>query len=203
MADVRHHAGRRLRQDCRMDHRWADLARTLRSLGLWRHLSEDEANAAERKVVEVRWPFGSFGDQPGGFWFLVDGEEMAEGFVSRELADMAPSLREHGVDLHVEEVSFPSDVEEGDYVIAINGRRCVVWTPQDWVDQSAWETATVRPLAVINDLLAEAGATPRLFTLYTGANEGIAWLLDPRIVAAIAASGLLSDREVPALASHR
>ena len=70
------------------------------------------------------------------------------------------------------------------------------------MEQRAWETATVRPLAVINDLLAEAGAIPRLFTLYTGGNEGIAWLLDPRIVAAIADSGLLSDREVPALASR-
>jgi hypothetical protein len=181
-----------------MDHRWADLARTLRSLGLWRHLSEDDANAAERKVLELQWPFGSFGD----FAFFVDGEEMAEGFVGRQLADMAPSLREHGVDLRIEEVSFPHRVEDGNYVVAINGRRCVVWTPQDWEEQRAWETATVRPLAVINDLLAEAGATPRLFTLYPGGNEGIAWLLDPRIVAAIADSGLLKDREVPALASH-
>ncbi len=185
-----------------MDHRWADLARTLRSLGLWQHLSEDDANAAERKVVEAEWPLVSFGDEPGGLWFFVDGEEMAEGFVGRELADMVPRLRDHGVDLRVEDVSLPRRVEEGDYVVAINGRRCIVWTPQDWAQQRAWATATVRPLAVINDLLAEAGATSRLFTLYAGGNEGIAWLLDPRIVAAIADSGLLEDREVPALASH-
>ena len=55
---------------------------------------------------------------------------------------------------------------------------------------------------MVNELLAEAGATPRLFALYAGGNEGIAWLLDPRIVAAIADSGLLEDREVPGLASH-
>lgn len=180
-----------------MDHRWADLARTLRSLGLWAHLSEDEANAAERKVVEDRWPFGAFGDEPGGFWFFVDGENMAEGFVGRELAAMAPSLRQHGVDLQIEDV----DGKEEDYVVAINGRRCVVWSPRDQAECSAWVTATVRPLAVINDLLAEARAVPRVFTLYAGGNEGIAWLLDPRVVTAIADSGLLSDREVPALAS--
>lgn len=169
---------------------------------MWQHLSEDDANAAQRKVVEVQWPFDAFGDEPGGFWFFVDGEEMAEGFVGRELDDMVPRLREHGVDLRIEQVNLPERVEEGDYVLAINGRHCVVWTPQDWEEQRAWETATVRPLAVINDLLTEVGATPRLFTLYAGGNEGIAWLLDPRIVAAIANSGLLPDREVPALASH-
>jgi hypothetical protein len=171
-------------------------------LGLWRHLSQDDADVAERKAVEVRWPLVGFGDEPGGFWFFVDGEEMAEGFVGRELADMVPRLREHGLDLRIEQVSLPGAVEEGDYVVAINGRRCVIWTPQDWEKQRAWQTATVRPLAVINDLLAEVGATPRLFTLYAGGNEGIAWLLDPRIVTAIADSGLLPGREVPVLASH-
>jgi hypothetical protein len=73
-------------------------------------------------------------------------------------------------------------VESGDYVIAINGRRCVVWTPQDWVVNSAWAVASVRPFAVVNDLLAEAGAVPRLYTLYTGSNMGEAWLLDPRML---------------------
>ena len=38
---------------------------------------------------------------------------------------------------------------EGEYVVAINGRRCVVWTPADWAAQRAWEVATIRPLAVI------------------------------------------------------
>lgn len=185
-----------------MDHRWARLAQTLRDLGLWRHLAPDDADAAQRRVVEQRWPLGSFGHEPGDFWFFLDGENMAEGFVGRELADLAPRLREHGVDLRVEELHYPRSVEEGDYVVAVNGRRCVVWTPRDWAEGDPWEAATVRPLAVINDLLGEAGALPRLFTLYAGGNEGIAWLLDPRIVAAIAASGLLPEREVPALATR-
>lgn len=63
--------------------------------------------------------------------------------------------------------------------------------------------ATTRPLAVINDLLSEAGTVPRPFAQYSGVNEGIAWLLDPRIVAAVAvASGLIEEGEVPALATH-
>lgn len=186
-----------------MDQRWAELARTLRGLGLWRHLPDDEAAAAERWVADGRYPFVSVSDDPGHpRRFSVDGESMAEGGVARELGRMAPSLGELGVGLRIEEVSFPARVEEGDYVVTIDGRRCVVWTPADWAEKRAWRVATVRPLATVNDLLAEAGATPRLFTLYAGGNDGFAWLLDPRVVEAVAGSGLLGGDEVPALATH-
>jgi hypothetical protein len=70
------------------------------------------------------------------------------------------------------------------------------------VANSPWAVATVRPLAVINDLLAEAGAIPRIYTLNTGGNDGEAWFLDPRIVAAIAESGLIEEGAVPALPTH-
>lgn len=62
--------------------------------------------------------------------------------------------------------------------------------------------ATVRPLAVINDLLAKAGAVPRVYTLSTGGNDGEAWLVDPRIVVAIAEGGLFKESGAPALATH-
>jgi hypothetical protein len=42
-------------------------------------------------------------------------------------------------------VSYPESVEDGDYVVTINDRRCVVWTPQEWVAGSPWAVATVRP----------------------------------------------------------
>jgi hypothetical protein len=38
----------------------------------------------------------------------------------------------------------------------------------------------------------------RLCTLYAGGNDAFAWLLDPRVVAAI---GLVKENEVPALAT--
>jgi hypothetical protein len=170
---------------------------------MWEHLSEGEAAAAERRVAEVEYPFVGFGDEPGLGWFFVDGEEMAEYGVDRQLRDLVPALRTCGVELRIERVNEPAGVEDGDYVVMINSRLCVVWRPEDWAGYFAWKAATVRPLAVINDLLAEAGATKRLFTLYPGANEGIAWLLDPRIVGAIADSGLIQkDIELPALATH-
>jgi hypothetical protein len=192
-----------MRHDALMDDQWAELARTLRGLGMWAHLSEDEAAGAERWVAEGKYPFVPFAEEePGLRWFFVDGEEMAEGGVDRELRALAPGLRTCGIELQIETVNLPSRVEDGDYVVAINGRRCVVWSPEDWSAQRAWKVSTVRPLAVLNDLLAEVGATKRLFTLSAGANEGIAWLLDPRIVAAVADSGLVRERGVPALASR-
>jgi hypothetical protein len=186
-----------------MDQRWVELARTLRELGLWRHLPEPEAAEAERAVADGGYPFTSHEGDQDVRRFFVDGETMAEGGVVRVLTDMAPALRTHGVELQLENVNRPLvDDTEGEYVVAINGHRCVVWTPADWAAQRAWETATVRPLAVINDLLAEAGATVRLFTLLAGTDDAIAWLLDPRVVAAVADSGLVRESGVPALATH-
>lgn len=188
-----------------MDHLWAELARTLRALGLWQHLPAEEAAAGERAVAEGAHPLSgkaTLDEEPGLRYFYVDGETMSEAGVDRVLAEGAPVLRRHGVEPHIEMVSWPDSVEDGDYVVTINGRRCVVWTPQDWVAKNSRAVSTVRPLAVINDLLAEAGAVPRIYTLYTGSNDGIAWLLDPRIVAAIADSGLIEEGEVPSLATH-
>ncbi|WP_433790695.1 hypothetical protein [Actinoplanes sp. CA-252034] len=178
-----------------MDQRHADLARALRELGWWRHLSPDDAAAGERAVAEGSHPLGgraTLDEEPGTRYFDVDGETMAEGGVTRVLREMAPALRPHGVDLHVELVSHPED-----YVVAINGRRCVVLTPDDWDRRSPWAVATMNPLIVVNELLAEAGAVPRLYTWYPGSNQGEAWLLDPRIVAVIADSGLISADDMP------
>jgi hypothetical protein len=194
-----------MRHDVPMDQRRVELARRLRELGMWENFSEEDAAVGERVVAEGAHPLGgraTLDEEPGTRLFNVDGETMAEGGVGRVLAEWAPVLRRYGVELDVELVSYPASVESGDYVITINGRRCVVWTPQDWVAGSPWAVATVRPLAVINDLLAEAGAAPRIYTLYTGGNEGEAWLLDPRIVAAITESGLLEPDVTPALATQ-
>lgn len=165
----------------------------MRGLGFWRHLPEDRAAHAEDRVAAGGFPFALSEGRENVDWFFVDGETMAEWGVARELEALKPALHSLGVELRIENVDRTDQ-----YVVTINGRTCVVWTPQD---DDNWTTATVRPLAVVNELLAEAGAVPRFCTLYAGANDGIAWLLDPRIVAAVAGSGLLPDRETPAPAT--
>jgi hypothetical protein len=168
---------------------------------MWEHLSEDEAAAAERMAAEGKLSILT-DENPGLRWFFVDGESMAEGAVERVLRKMAPGLRACGVELQVETVNEPIEVQDGDYIVAINGRRCVVWRPEDWSAHRAWEVSTVRPLAVVNDLLTDVGATNRLFTLGAGSDDAVAWLVDPRIVAAIVDSGLVSEDALPVLASH-
>ena len=61
--------------------------------------------------------------------------------------------------------------------------------------------ATVRPLAVVNALLAQVGAAARVFTLYTGGSQGLAYLMDPRVAQAMRLSGLYDRRELPELAA--
>jgi hypothetical protein len=194
-----------MRHDALMDQRWVELARTLRELGMWENFSEEDAVVGEREVAAGSYPFGgkaTLDEEPGLRYFFLDADTMAEGRVKQALADFEPALHTHGVDLQVEDVSLPVGINDGDYIVAINDRRCVVWTPSDWTAQRALVMATVRPLALINDLLSEAGAAPRLFTLYAGSNDGFVWLLDPRIVAAVADSGLVEPDEIPALAAH-
>lgn len=166
---------------------------------MWRHLPVDVVAEQAREVAGGRYPFLLPDEDMDVSYFLVDGQAMAEGGVEDRLRAMAPALGLHGVELQAELVDLPR-ADEGDYVVAINGRRCRVWGPEDWPGYRAWETATVRPLAVVNDLLAEADAVARLFVLNAGGNEGVAWLLDPRIVAAVDRSGLVVAGEVPCLA---
>jgi len=132
--------------------------------------------------------------------FLADGEELAEGGVDELLQAMAPALRGCGVVLEVQAGEVPEVTE--DYIVQINGRRCRVWGPEDWRDYRCWYYATVRPLAVVNDLLAETGTNVRAFTLSAGGNEGLAQLLDPRVPAAMARSGLFGEDDMPELATH-
>ncbi|BEL01944.1 hypothetical protein Q0Z83_001350 [Actinoplanes sichuanensis] len=190
-----------------MDQSYVELARKLRELGWWRDFSAEDAAAGERAVAEGAHPLGGLAtldEEPGERYFDVDGETMAEGGVARVLRrELGPALAGHGVELRFEELNYPDSVETGDYVIAINGRRCVVWTPADWAAGNPWYVSTVRPLAVINDLLAEAGAVSRIYTLYPGSNQGEAWLIDPRIVDVIADSGVIKAEAMPVLPGRR
>ncbi|GAA1542056.1 hypothetical protein GCM10009827_071930 [Dactylosporangium maewongense] len=129
--------------------------------------------------------------------FRADGEDLAEGGVEDLFGEMAPALRRFGVTLRIRTVCGNGD-EEG-YVLDINGCRFPVLDADDWRYNSPWLEATVRPLAVVNDLLAAAGTPVRVFTLYAGENDGLALLLDPAVVHTVRRSGLVDDRNTPEL----
>ncbi|GIJ72191.1 hypothetical protein [Virgisporangium ochraceum] len=160
-------------------------------MGLWSGLPPAQARAQQRGVADGGYPFtcAVLDDMT----FFADGEALAEGDVEDMLRGMAPALRRFGVDLRVQTVS---DDDDG-YVVDISGRRCPVLDADDRHRRSAWLLATVRPLAVVDDLLVGAGAPVRVHTLHAGGNEGLALLLDPAVVEVVRASGLVADRDLP------
>jgi hypothetical protein len=179
----------------RGDERHRQLADSLAQHGLWRHLDEEQRAAARRDVATGCPPL-DFDVLYGAVQFFADGESIAEHGVGRFLHELGPGLARLGLAVSV------SDVAAGDsYVVEIDGVRCTVWERTDWDNGvDVWAQATIRPLAVVNTLLASLTKV-RAHTLYAGLNHGFALLIEPGIVDAMRASGLFVDSELPTLAS--
>lgn len=166
------------------------------ALGLWRHLPVDVQTANIAAVAYGTHPWAT--TIAPDVQFFADGEDLAEGAVEAFLRELAAPLDALGVDLRVETVNQP---ESGAYVVSINGNAILLWDHRSWTSdvevENPWLAATVRPLAALNALLANAGAVERFFTLYAGGNEGLALLIDPAVVAELVHSGLASRLELP------
>ncbi|MBL7259558.1 hypothetical protein [Paractinoplanes lichenicola] len=175
------------------DERHRALAAQLDRHGLWDHLPAAERAAARADVATGCYPF-DFDLLFERITFFADGESLAEGGVERFLASLAPVLTRLGLTVDASTIRI-----DDTYVVTINGIECTVWTQADWDTREAWATATVRPLATVNQLL-EPLTSVRAHTLYTGGNEGLVHFIAPGVVTALRASGLLPAREIPALA---
>jgi hypothetical protein len=174
--------------------RRAALGQKLMDLGVWQNCSPGEQRRQSEQVARGEWPLSLpvFEDVQ----FFADGEDLAEGAVEEVLSQMAPALRQHGVDLRVRTLATPTSTHEP-YVVEINQRQCLVWDPGDWTDYQAWEDATLRPLRIVDELLQAADASVRVYTLAAGGNDGVAFLLDPRVVTAMRDSGCFKDKDIP------
>ena len=183
-----------------VDHRSVALARELARAGLWDHAPPGVRAAEQARIAEGGNPFTS--DALDAIIFNADGEDLAEGGVERFLAELTPALQQHGLRLQVRTVQDPyrAGDPDRDYVVEINRIRCTIWAQEEWEGLPPWEEATVRPLAVVNILLEQAHSSAGMFTLYAGGNDGWALLLDRRVPAAMRASGLFPDSEIPSLA---
>lgn len=146
----------------------------------------------------------------GRIMFAADGEDLAEEFVEEWLACMAAALEHYGLTLTVETITS-SRIEDrrfdqGDYILMINGVRCQIWQRAEWDDDAEpywnpWLATTLRPLAVINTLLADTGSTIRAHVMNAGGNDGVVILIDPAIVEAMRECGRYPDSAIPVLVS--
>jgi hypothetical protein len=165
-----------------MDRRRQRLAQALDEIGLWRAAEPAERQAQLDAIRAGAYPLhlAVFDDA----CFPADGEALAEGGIEALLEAMGPALAEHGLRLKV---------RHHNGIVVINDLSC-------GESVTAYE-ATIRPLAVVNSLLAQAGAPARVFSLYAGGPQGLAYLMDPRVARALRLSGLYDRRELPELAA--
>lgn len=140
--------------------------------------------------------------------FTADGEDLAEELVEEWLACMAPALEHYGLPLTVETVDSAGlsglgvGDPVGDYIVTINGVRCRIWSGAEWDCDAEppwdpWLAATLRPLSVINGLLAACGSNVRAHTMNAGGNDGVVILIDPTVVSAMQQSGDYPDSAIP------
>lgn len=143
--------------------------------------------------------------------FTADGEDLAEELVEEWLACLAPALEHYGLPLTVETIDSSSlserRTDEGDYVLMINGVRCQIWEGAEW-DYDAeppwdpWLVATLRPLVVINALLAASCSTVRAHVMNAGGNDAVVILIDPNVVEAMRHSGEYPESAIPVIVTE-
>jgi hypothetical protein len=180
---------------------WVALARSLdESTDLWSHLPDAQRAAERERVASGGYPINL--DLLNG-WVFADGEDLAEGGVETFLEELAPHLHTLcDLVLKVRAVEVPfGEIRDPIYTVEINDIRCPILYADDLTFEPYWRLATLRPLATVNELLDATPARRRMHTLYAGGNEGLAFVMDPRVPAAMRASGVIPDNETPRLAT--
>jgi hypothetical protein len=166
------------------------LAEVLENAGLWEDLPDAERQRRKNAVATGGWPFEGLEHRE----FFVDGEDLAEYGVENFLVSVDAPLKARGVEITC--VRRSGDPTSDDvYAVDINGTAVQVWDSID--DPLMWLTATTRPIAVVNQLLAAAGSKDQMLVLYAGGNEGIGYFAPPAVAAAIRESGLFPEKEWP------
>lgn len=118
------------------------------------------------------------------------------------LRAMAPALAERGVELAVETVEGPWDHGSAGYTIRINGTEVDLYRfdldePNVPLTEDPWTDCTLEPLAVVNSLLAAAGARDRVAVISSGGNDGMAFLLPIEALRALVESPALGPEDRP------
>jgi hypothetical protein len=105
----------------------------------------------------------------------VDGENLAEGDIQKTIEAMQIFKQ---LDIHP---VIKSDLNTDDhtYGLVVDGKSYRAYGHEQVESRMFWGTATLCLQVIVNDLLEAAGLNDRLYTLYTGGNEGLAVVLTP------------------------
>lgn len=161
----------------------SDLATALESAGFWDVVPEPERRRLAADVASGGDPV----DPMYEYGWRADGEDLAEGDVEELLRDVAQSLALRGVVLDVGTVEGPYDDGTEGYAISINGQVVDLYRHDPAEDklpasEDPWMDCTLRPIGVVNALLASAGSSNRLAVFSPGGNDGLILLLSDRAV---------------------
>lgn len=145
--------------------------------------AEVRASYVDRGIAESEWGADLVSRDRRSYG--ADAEDLAEGQVTAVLRTLAPAFAQLGAPLDVEDV-----VADGARcVVRVNGVDRTIYGPD--VDE-AWQAAFTALLGVGDDLLAQAGATARLYGQY-GGNDARVWILDEALVACFDRYGMPAD----------
>jgi hypothetical protein len=181
---------------------WQRLAADLDAAGFWADMAVADRERLRATVAAGGSPFSGL-EEAG---WLVDGEELADGSIEQLLNEMSPALAERGVELLVETIEGPWDDGSGGYKLRINGVDVDLYRfdpdePKLPLAEDPWTDCTFRPLAVVNRLLADAGARERIAVVSPGANDGMAYLLAADAIFVLTKSPVVAAEDRPVIPS--
>jgi hypothetical protein len=166
----------------------------LGSLGFFKYLSSKQAEALKRKFHEMGW-IAVFGNS--GRYSIGDDEALAEGGVTRFLAQLGDFLRRQGVYLDAMQ-----DIQDTHgYRVTACARYWTVYTAEELRRSEKqtgllWGLSSARTFALVNSLLEEARSLERLYCLH-GGNDMSAIFLTTDLLRVILSIPELQPRDRP------
>jgi hypothetical protein len=140
-------------------------------------LPPDKAAVLKAYFVKHGW-HGIFGDSHR--YFFADAESLAEGGIGQFIHELEPFLSTQGVTLP----KIEDEMTEGGYIVHVGGIPFKIYDASEMNDSSRpghfWALSMTRGFRIVNDLLAKADSSERIYAI-NGGNDLFAIFLTPEM----------------------